>query len=684
MRSLERSSTNTPGNCADPTATKPTRKPRPSEYLKPPPFHRSSRQALRTRDNNQNATSLTSKNSNNNSNTPNTATTITTSTTRLSRAMSDNRPRQPQLSAAAARAANRPPVTAKVATTTPKPSSSVGAQYPYSQQPHAATSPLPSGRRAQDGPALGLANITPRTGTRQVRVESANSTPSGTPNPDKGLDGWEHIGSRTPLNGSMVDGNRGQAQTDQDNKFFYASDASRPVSQSSIGQAQQQPPPPPQQQRAAPVLQKAASFFYANGSSAEAKRTTTHVDQILLRKRDARYALEASAANVGIWVDRVNELEDGGAKARHWQFGARACAHVHVKTHVAGQAGHGIAICRFITRKCVASWACDQTWSGIASVIGSSVPTSDQLVLPKYPARAPQSPEATSVASPPLSPGLVRPAMSMASLLQAAGELEKEDEVSGSEHTPPEVSSPTKSTPSGDPISELVANARRERKVQDLEITNASLEAINRTLERQLRKQTAEIRRYRRLSRAGRLSAPSSRVASAALTEPPIEMSDVSEEESDSEAQDSFHESDLSTDDETGSQAEPMSPNAKMAARRKRDEMRLQLDLTKHQELLIDSQKINQSIKRCMDWTEVLIKEGQKALAYHVRVSDVELGGKVLAPPDEEDEDGGLARREDTPKANGLETIPSITLEPVAEKPSPARDSGIELAPDGG
>ncbi|KAG9258231.1 uncharacterized protein F5Z01DRAFT_645440 [Emericellopsis atlantica] len=313
-----------------------------------------------------------------------------------------------------------------------------------------------------------------------------------------------------------------------------------------------------------------------------------------------------------------------------------------------------------------------------------SVPTFDQLVLPKYPARAPQSPEATSVVSPPLSPGLARPAMSMASLLQAAEELEEEDEDSGSEHTPPEVSSPTKSTPSGDPISELVANARRERKVQDLEITNASLEAINRTLERQLRKQTAELRRYRRLSRAGRLSAPSSRVASAAMTEPPIDMSDVSEEESDSEAQDSFHESDLSTDDETGSQAEPMSPNAKMAARRKRDEMRLQLDLTKHQELLIDSQKINQSIKRCMDWTEVLIKEGQKALAYHVRVSDVELGGKVLAPPDEDDEDGGLARREETPEVDGLEKIPSITLEPATEKPPPARDSGIELAPDGG
>ena len=41
---------------------------------------------------------------------------------------------------------------------------------------------------------------------------------------------------------------------------------------------------------------------------------------------------------------------------------------------------------------------------------------------------------------------------------------------------------------------------------------------------------------------------------------------------------------------------------------------------------------MNQSLKRCLGWTEELINEGKKALEYHVRVSDVELGGRVLAP----------------------------------------------------
>jgi hypothetical protein len=42
--------------------------------------------------------------------------------------------------------------------------------------------------------------------------------------------------------------------------------------------------------------------------------------------------------------------------------------------------------------------------------------------------------------------------------------------------------------------------------VLDLEISNSSLLAINRTLEREMRKQSAELRRFRRLSRSGRLS----------------------------------------------------------------------------------------------------------------------------------------------------------------------------------
>jgi hypothetical protein len=107
------------------------------------------------------------------------------------------------------------------------------------------------------------------------------------------------------------------------------------------------------------------------------------------------------------------------------------------------------------------------------------------------------------------------------------------------------------------------------------------------------------------------------------------------------EKQSSEEDSDFSDDDEDSEEGS-LSPRAMAesdARHRKRDEQRLQLDLTKHQQLLIDSQKMNQSLKRCLGWTEELINEGRKALEYHVRVSDVELGGRVLAPDEVEGED---------------------------------------------
>ncbi|CAG9988413.1 unnamed protein product [Clonostachys byssicola] len=266
----------------------------------------------------------------------------------------------------------------------------------------------------------------------------------------------------------------------------------------------------------------------------------------------------------------------------------------------------------------------------------------------------------------------------MASILQAVEDMNtdsgRDDDSLG------ELQSPTKSN-HGDIVSDLVANARRERKVQDLEITNASLEAINRTLERQLRRQTAELRRMRRMSRSTKMmmSAASSRVPSAALPEVPVDFSDPSGEESQAEEEpESIHESEFTSDE--GSADEALSPNAKMASRRKQEEIRLQLDLTKHQELLVDSQKINQSIKRCLDWTEGLIKEGQKALEYKVKVSDIKFGGHVLAPPDDDEEE----REMTIPESDTDEQLSLENLEPWSAASSKDRDSGIELPSDKG
>jgi len=193
---------------------------------------------------------------------------------------------------------------------------------------------------------------------------------------------------------------------------------------------------------------------------------------------------------------------------------------------------------------------------------------------------------------------------------------------------PPLPLSPGKS----DAPSEAALNARTERKIMDLEISNSSLLAINRTLEREMRQQKAELRRFRRLSRAGRISmAPSTRSFSGVALSTTSEM-DEGDSEYSIRSPDEM--SEISDEDSIVDEGilSPGSLAEHDAKHRAHDEKRVMLDLAKHQEVLADSQKMNQSLKRCLGWTEELIKEGQRALEYNVHVQDVELGGRVLAP----------------------------------------------------
>ncbi|OOQ83732.1 hypothetical protein PEBR_33312 [Penicillium brasilianum] len=198
--------------------------------------------------------------------------------------------------------------------------------------------------------------------------------------------------------------------------------------------------------------------------------------------------------------------------------------------------------------------------------------------------------------------------------------------------TGPHVSRPLSPGKSDGP-SDMALNARTERKIMDLEISNSSLLAINRTLEREMRKQNAELRRYRRLSRSGRLSmAPSTRSFSGAALSTTSELDEENSEFSSVRSQDELYDS---SDEDSVMDEGVLSPGSLAehdAKHRAHDEKKFMLDLARHQELLVDSQKLNQSLKRCLDWTEELIKEGRKALEYNVRVQDVELGGRVLSP----------------------------------------------------
>lgn len=225
-------------------------------------------------------------------------------------------------------------------------------------------------------------------------------------------------------------------------------------------------------------------------------------------------------------------------------------------------------------------------------------------------------------------------------------------------------------------LNELAANARRERKVLDLEISNSSLLAINRSLEREVRKQKAELRRFRRLSRAGRLSMASNRLASAESTD--VDHSfEVGTDEEDHDLEDE-DESDLLSDDSVDESAlSPEELAIRDSRHRAKDEKILQLDLAKHRELLVDSQKMNQSLKRCLGWTEDLIAEGKKALQYQVRVSDVKLGGRVLESEDQFDDEDTIS-----PSRGGNLLSPWNENGPLRlslDSEGTDKDSGVEL-----
>jgi hypothetical protein len=190
-------------------------------------------------------------------------------------------------------------------------------------------------------------------------------------------------------------------------------------------------------------------------------------------------------------------------------------------------------------------------------------------------------------------------------------------------------------------MNKLAANARRERKVLDLEISNSSLLAINRALEREMRKQNAELRQLRRLNRCSRLSIAASlrSVSGDGLSI----LSELDDTESDQSSCHSNEESSDTSDNESSNGDAATANSASEGDSRpcSRDERRFLRDLSKHQELLVDSQKMNQSIKRCLGWTENLIQEAKRALEYHVRVSEIEIGGRVLAPDEVDGESEG-------------------------------------------
>jgi hypothetical protein len=250
-------------------------------------------------------------------------------------------------------------------------------------------------------------------------------------------------------------------------------------------------------------------------------------------------------------------------------------------------------------------------------------------------------------------------------------------------------------SPSDEPQSDDVlpvdpyAEARRERKVLDLEISNSSLLAINKSLERELRKQKAELKRFRRLSRAGQFAAAQRRTSDteedlSTLDEEP-DLPDFDDDDEGARPSSPFHsqpDEDSSDEESTNSSAVPLSPGAQAArdaAQRADDESRLRLDLSRHRELLMDTQRMNQSLQRCLYWTEGLIKDGRKALEYQVVSSEVKLGGRILSV---DDADEVSSQVDDAESVHSIDEEPGALPdfgEPDRRSVGSEMDSGIDL-----
>ncbi|KAL1837150.1 hypothetical protein VTJ49DRAFT_4215 [Mycothermus thermophilus] len=683
-------------------------------------------------------------------------------------------PAAPRQSTVARAANNKPPVTPKLAPRTAASSQHVPALASPLQRRSAEASTLGvhGGRDELMSPVSAFlsSNVTPRSNSRQSRVDSANSTPTGTPLPERS-DPWE---TRSGVGASGPDDSRrpvvtlspasevgGPSRQDRDSKFFYASEAQKPASQPASSR-------PSSLQQA-----KSASFFYANGNmvpdrhhaaprpfsppmaspspaSQESKFVYANGTPELQPAAKIGPTPKSSASVISKAPNRQGNTPRSTSPTK-LTFGtakSSSSATVSPRSSISVANPQGRTNVEYPTRP--------RTHSRTKSATAVDLPMATRRLSGQA---SPLASGNTSPSNPPRHGPILansQAAAGFASLLQAAEDFAAEaDDAHSDSHSeahPEAHHESTTKTPQDNPEADLVANARRERKVQDLEITNASLAAINRTLERQLRKQTAELRRYQRLSRAGRLSINSvgsssqripsdSTVDGGGLARASINLNDLSEEDGEIEAENSEMDPDLDDDHDhddddddgdlsgseasvsgdvttagaapEGGDANPASTSELRQEKRRRDEKRLQVDLSKHQQLLRDSQRMNQSLKRCLGWTEELIKEGKRALSYQVRVSDVSLGGRVLAPEEverrqraaegDETEDTGLEEDETIYAIDALgrdalvedgdgdgegdatdadtdaASIPPATWGKDAQD----RDSGIELATDG-
>ncbi|KAF7853941.1 hypothetical protein EAF04_010607 [Stromatinia cepivora] len=603
-----------------------------------------------------------------------------------------NRPLAPTLSASANRGIKpKPPLTPKV------------SARPLSRQSRSENTTPNNAKEDLSTPVstfLNSNNITARSSTRKTRFDTSNNSPSGTSTPSEtprlydpthngsglGISGLEKDTSKrasVTFSPSNSDLNYSQSsQSSADSKFFFASDV-KPQSHSS-------------QQTKSSHTKKTSTFFHANGDKVPKKPSprpgTLTVGSTIGEERGHAKFFHANgtpeiglspsphfapprpssvlSTNSRVTSPRLANVTTSPSQRptspqkSNTQYASISSVRSPTplaspvlprpKAGLRGQSANNINITHSRRTSTDGGYGHQRTTS-----TGSSM---ERLVLARKVSSGGHSVDVPNpiTITEPSSPASIAHTDEILEGEEKEdeeeGESEDEDEDEDDGEDSESISSEgevkeevLKAGGSIERMNELAAIARNERKVLDLEITNSSLAAINRTLEREMRKQTAELRRYKRLSRSGRLSMAtraSPRATSGALSvldeKEGNDLSVNSQENYDLEDEEDEEEEGMSSEEDFIDDG-TLSPGAVAEhdlKHRKKDEKRLRLDLSKHQQLLIDSQKMNQSLKKCLGWTEELINEGKRALDYRVKTSDIgPLAPRVLAPDEFDDDD---------------------------------------------
>jgi hypothetical protein len=164
---------------------------------------------------------------------------------------------------------------------------------------------------------------------------------------------------------------------------------------------------------------------------------------------------------------------------------------------------------------------------------------------------------------------------------------------------------------------------RAERKIMDLEISNASLLSINKYLERRLRKKTRDLEYVSSLRRDQ---------TDLRYTDEGGSMPRVTETGTTAESND-FNFSSESEDDTVADEVVPDFDDESLLAGRKAEEIRRRTRV--HIAFLESSQKVDHKLQHCLTMTESLLRDAQNSLNYEVDSSEIRLGGRVV----EDDED---------------------------------------------